>query len=215
MAANEQVNIVIRAKNEATATLKGVESQLGSLTTGIIAAGAAYLTWQAGIASIKNVIKAATEEELQWKKTASALKHHGFVVKTTLPTIQRMTDLLEDQTGQADELISYGFNRLIQANNSVSKSYEIMKVAADLAAGAHMDLDAAVQILLRAQAGNTQMLSRYGIQIDETAESAIRRTSGRGDGRLHRGDKTTRDGMGTGSGVRWQTVGECARGDAQ
>ncbi len=176
MATTELVNILIRAKDDATKALKTVEKTLGGIDKQVKAVAATYLTYEAVTSSITAVTKAALEEEKQWNKVTAALRLKGKAVDYVLPQIQDMTDALERETGISDELISGSMYRLIMANYDVAESYKIVRLAADISSTTNASLEETTVSLIKGMNGSEMQLNRLaaslGINIDRAGTAA-------------------------------------------
>ena len=84
------------------------------------------------------------------------------------------SDEMEKLTGNADEAVMRGLQKLIDAGQDAGQAMDTMRVAADLAAGTQMDLLSATDLLAKANMGATGMLSRYGIVLNESTPKAER-----------------------------------------
>lgn len=157
----EKLELLIGAKDRATPTLDKLKSS-------IIGIGAAYLGWQTVTGVIGDIIEKAAESEKVWNDVAAALDRHGFAVENNIKAIQSFSSELQRTTGISDELAGQSVQMLIDANNTLAGSFDIVRAAADLSAAKHIDMKTAVDLLIKASEGYTSMLSRYGIIIDES-----------------------------------------------
>ena len=157
----EKLNIVIGAKDQASSTLKRIQSSVMSI-------GAAYLSWRVAKDVIGGIVKAGIASETIWNDVAASLDRHGFAVDSNLKKIKAFGSELQDLTGISDELTGVAIQAFLDYNNDLATSLDLVKVAADLAAGGHMDMRAAVDLVGKASVGYTGTLSRYGIIIDES-----------------------------------------------
>jgi len=99
---------------------------------------------------------------------AASLQRHNYQQEKGLEATKKFTAALQRQTGISDELSGTSIQTLLDYNNDLQTSFYLTKVAADLAAGGHMDMKAAVDLVGKASVGYTGTLSRYGIIIDES-----------------------------------------------
>lgn len=160
------INILIKAKNEATAALESTLSSLTSLKGLSIAAGAAaaYMT-----AAFALVTKAAMAQEDADVRLAAALASIGQNTAANRAHLSRFIAQLEDVTGVEDETIASTVALLAQLGQLSGEGLEkATKTALDLAAALGMDLHAAATLVAKAAQGNTTALSRYGIVLDDT-----------------------------------------------
>jgi hypothetical protein len=157
----EKLELLIGAKDKASPVL----SKLKSAVVGI---GAAYLGWQGVTRIIGDIIEKAAESEKVWNDVTASLERHGFAVENNISAIQSFASELQRTTGISDELAGQSVQMLIDANNTLAGSFDIVRTAADFAAAKHIDVKSAVDLLIKASEGYTSTLSRYGIIIDES-----------------------------------------------
>lgn len=157
----EKLKLFIEAEDNATPTIK-------SLTKTIAGIGAAYLGWRTVTSVIGDIINAAAESERAWNAVSASLQRHGYQSAESLKAAKEFSSELQRQTGLSDELVGEGIQQLLDYGGKLNNTYDNMRIAADLAAGAHMDLRAAVDLIGKASVGYTATLSRYGIILDET-----------------------------------------------
>lgn len=158
----DKLQLEIGAKDSGATTI------LNSVKSSIVGIGAAYLGWKGVSTIIKSIVDAAAESEKTWNDVSASLKRHGYQTHEALKATQDFTNALQRQTGISDELAGTGIQLLLDYGNKLSDSYKYMKVAADLAAGGHMDMRAAIDLVGKASVGYTATLSRYGIILDES-----------------------------------------------
>lgn len=162
---NRNVNIVIRARNEASKALDSVLSSVTSLTgiAATAAAGAAYMAF-----AFTKVTKAAMEQENADVRLAAALASIGENTAENREHLARFIGQLEDITGVSDEAIQSAVALLAQLGELSGEGLEnATQAALDLSAALGMDLQSAATLVAKAAQGNTAALSRYGIVLDE------------------------------------------------
>lgn len=160
----ENLKMVVSVKDQASKKLKNIAGS-------IVAIGGAYIGMRAVVDSLTAVIEAAALHEKVWNDVAASLERHNFEIEKTLINIKDYSDQLQTLTGISDEVIGTSIQTFIDFNNDLATSFDLVKVAADLAAGGHMDMRAAVDLVGKASVGYTGTLSRYGIIIDESIPS--------------------------------------------
>lgn len=166
------VNILIKAKNDAS---KSLESVLKSLTSvqGIaieVAAGAAYMAL-----AFTKVTQAAMEQEKADVRLAAALASIGQNTAANREHPNKFVAQLEDLTGVSDEAISASVALLAQLGQLSGQGLEDATVAAlDLAAALGMDLQSAATLVAKAAQGNTAALTRYGIVLNQSIPTTER-----------------------------------------
>ena len=157
----ERLSIIIGIRDEATTALSKIRGE-------IVGIGAAYLGWQGAKAIISWTIEAAMESEKVWAGVANSLDNIGESSKRQLPVLQEFAAQFLSTAGIADEEIGLAVERLMSYGMGSKQAMDVMGTAVDFAAKRHIDLRTTVDLVGKAFAGNTQMLSRYGIIIDDT-----------------------------------------------
>jgi phage-related protein len=162
MASKTELDIVINAKDEASAKIKGIGVNLKDLGLGMAAAGT-VITGALGLA-----VNAAADAE---KKMA--------VVNATLASMGKAG---EDAKGAlltaADATLKLGFDneeaaqslaKFFQRTKDVNEATQLNAVAMDLARAKNIDLSSASTLVGQVLAGNGKVLKQYGIDIKDSA----------------------------------------------
>lgn len=103
---------------------------------------------------------------------AAAIKTRGGVVSDLLPVMDEYAKQRMISVGMDDDAIKSAMAYGMQLGVSKDKIQEATDAAIGLSAKLGMDLNSAMNLIGRASTGNTQMLSRYGVQIDKTKSAA-------------------------------------------
>lgn len=120
------------------------------------------------IGAITATVYAASEAEDAVIAVSSALAARGENVEALTKTINEYADELQRVTVYDDEAIKRGTAFAINMGVQTSRIREVMVAAIGLASAYHIDLETAFKLVGRAAAGNTAMLGRYGIVLDES-----------------------------------------------
>lgn len=147
-----------------------LKSVLGtSFKVGAVAAGAAL----AGLAvGMKQCIDAAAEEEKAIAMLSDSMRQHGTYSDEALKSLQEFASEQQKLTTYGDEVTISAMQQLQTFGMDIETMKQATKVAQDLAAAKGIDLNAAVQLVGKAYAGNTGTLSRYGIVLDSAKVQA-------------------------------------------
>lgn len=172
MAINEEVRILIKAKDEATNTLKGIGAQFGGLAKSIVGIGAAYLTWNTGKKLLTDIVKAGIEAETAMSKLKDSVSRSGQAWEKVGKQFETFATATQKLTGFDDEQIIEGLAKLTNFGASATTSMKSLSIAADFAAANAMDLTSAVTLLAKVEAGNLGAISRYIGAIDENLPEA-------------------------------------------
>lgn len=125
----------------------------------------------------RDSVRIAAEAEDSWNSLAGTLKTVGIEFADVRGEIEASANALKDTTRFGDEEFADTLQRLVVISGDYSRSLDNVGVVADVAAGAHLDLDAAAKLVGRAMVGDTGTLRRYGIVVreGEDAIAAMRR----------------------------------------
>lgn len=162
--ADHNINIKIGAKN----TTKGA---FGRVTAGLKRIGAAiatYLSARAVTSFVKSSIESFMRQEDALNSLSAALSKNGEDVSALMPKYQKFAAAIQTVTKYGDEgtleIMAYGRNLGI----TTDKLEDATRAAVGLAAKFKLDLRTSMMLVGRASQGQTQMLTRYGITLDDT-----------------------------------------------
>ena len=167
--ASKVVNLTIKLKDGFSNVLgklrSGLKSSMGAFKN-LAVAGIAATT--AIVAALVKVAKVYAVQEKAEKDLAAAIAQTGETVGRVLPKYQKFAAEMQKVTRYGDEavmsMMAYGINLGV----STDQIEDATKAAAGLAAMYKIDLQTAMMLVGRAALGQTQMLTRYGIILDET-----------------------------------------------
>lgn len=164
--------LVMSLKDEASAQLEKVKGGLGGVKTAALAIGGAAV---AGIgllaAGLYDAAQAAGEEEVGIARLGAAVTATGADWTTASGAIETY---IASQTARAaldDGVARDALSRLTTTTGDYKQAMDLLPLAMDLAAAKNMDLATASDIVGKVAMGNTGILSRYGIVLEEGATS--------------------------------------------
>lgn len=165
--ADKEVNIIIAVKNMVGRGIDAVKSSIASFSSALkdIALGAvtaaAALTGMAAKA-----VQAFAGDDASQQKLIATIKNVGGSVDDLLPKFAKLQDELMTNANVGDdvtrEMIALGLNMGIAAEDMEYAT----KAAVGLARAYNMDLETAMRLVGKAAAGNTDMLQRQGIELE-------------------------------------------------
>lgn len=169
--ADRRVQLVLEAHDRASRviddvgdSLKGIEIDLKKV--GLAAAGiVGALTGAAVVAT-----KAAIDGEVPWAKLDTQLQNAGYNSKALRGEIEAMGRSLQDVTRYADGDTVQVLGTLVGITQDYGASLRNIELVYDLATAREMDFTSAAQIVGRVMEGNNQILSRFGIVVEEGAD---------------------------------------------
>ncbi len=116
-------------------------------------------------------IQAANENARAVNTLAAAYNAVGYTAEGAMKQAQQFATKMQSLTGIADEAFLNAQRLLANYRVVGTKAQEAIQAAYALSIGRSIDFGAAMDIVTKAAAGQTQALARYGIQIDKNTES--------------------------------------------
>ena len=167
--ATKTVNLVIKLKDNVSSKLSKIRGGLGKMGAAFKKAALATVAMAAavGVAMVKMVKVFAAQQDAEIA-LASALDNVGLSGQKLLPIFQEYATSIQRVTKYGDEgiLAAMAYGKNLGINTGQLK--EATTAAIGLAAKYKIDLQTAMMLVGRASQGQTQMLTRYGIVMDET-----------------------------------------------
>ena len=159
------------------------QAGLGSLRRSIVGLAAGYVGAQGLITLARTSVSAFREQELVAGQTAVAIETLGVDFDRYSGRLDRAIKQVQ-QLGFDDEELAKSFQLLAGSAKSPEQALDQLGLAADLARGRYIDLEAATQIVNKANLGMSGALRRIGIDVDKNATSfqlleALQRRYGR------------------------------------
>ncbi len=112
---------------------------------------------------IKSTVKAAMEAQASLALTENAVKRSGLSWTDYADQIQKATLAQAQLSGFDDERMLKTFSTLVRRTQDVNKALQLNALAANVARGRNIELEAATQLVLRASIGMSGALRRLGI----------------------------------------------------
>lgn len=169
--ATTKLALEIIARNKAKRELAAFQSSLKATTATMKRFGTAALS-MVGIASVglalKSVTAAALVQETAVADLTAAMRNNADQSSITVSDLEKYAAEMQRATIYGDELI---LSQMAYATNlgiTTDKLKAATKAAIGLAAKYRIDLQSAMMLIGRASQGQTQMLTRYGIVLDES-----------------------------------------------
>ncbi|KKM60618.1 hypothetical protein LCGC14_1540090, partial [marine sediment metagenome] len=137
----------IKKLNSKIKTLGGASKKTSKIfskfTSGIaignIAATAATAIFTGVIGALKGIIDAAANTEKQWNLVTASLERHGLASEDNIAMVKKFADEMQTLTGVADEDYGRAVQRMIDAGQDLSTSFDLVAGAADIAASTGKD----------------------------------------------------------------------------
>jgi len=150
---------------KAGGAIGGIDKASRVATAGLLAMGAAF----AGFAALG--VKEAMGAEVIMTKLNATLAAQGLNTAKTREEIDALASSFV-QLGFDDEEAASSMQVLIQSTGDLSKSKELLGMSADLARAKTISLEAASQMLVRANMGAGKVFKQFGITLDTTLPKA-------------------------------------------
>ncbi len=172
MATSIPVEVLLKLTDQVSPQAGGIIKSLGDINLSQLAIGGAVAAGVGALAKgLIDAAAAAREEEVGIAKLGAAVRATGAdwgsasaAIEAYLAAELRRTAL---DDGEGREAIS----RLTTATGDYRQALELMGLAQDLAAAKGISLSSAAEIVGKVAQGNTGILSRYGITIQEGASA--------------------------------------------
>lgn len=200
MAEKAELDIVIKAYDEASQTLGKAGDQVSSFQKTFSVAKAAIGTASgAMVGFMSDIAREGAADAASLDTLRVAAENAGTSWEDVSDSTSRFIDMMRDTRSIADDKLKPALAGLIATTGSYERSVELAGLAADVARGKHMDLSSASELIGKVAMGNVSMLTRYGIVLGEnaTAEEALAELQKRFAGQAEAYGQTTAGQMET------------------
>lgn len=120
------------------------------------------------VAGVGVSLQAFGQEERAVASLTAALKNQGIISQDVINDLRQHAAALQNLTGVQDDEILSAESLLVNFGLTGEKLKEVTKLSLDFAKAKQIDLATAATILGKAFDGETAMLQRYGIVVDQT-----------------------------------------------
>lgn len=166
--ATDKLNIILSVENRATAELNSVAGSLKSLALGYASFQGVQALLRGTVEVVKALVAATAAQEKADLALNAALKNVGDTSEATRRRIQDFSGEMMRSTNFVDDQVQSAQILLITLGKLSGDGLErATKASADLAETLGIDLESAARLMAKAAQGNTEMLGRYGIVVDE------------------------------------------------
>jgi hypothetical protein len=152
---------------------RAMEARFGKLSEAARKVGTAMLV--AGTAIVGGLTlaaKAADDERVNVMRLESQLKNVGVAYADVSKELEENIAVTQRKTGIADDQQRIALGDLVMITGSYQRALELLPLALDLSAAKQIDLSTAAELVGKVAQGNTGVLSRYGIVLQEGATAA-------------------------------------------
>ena len=157
---------------DAEESLKSVQKNLRSLgdTARKVGIAMTALGGAAVFAGV-NFVQAALEQERALATLGTFVERAGTSFASVREEILATTAALQRKTNFGDEVQIRSLQQMVALSGDYENSLKALPAVLDLATALNIDLNAAVNLVGRGLAGNTELFSRYGIEIAKGASA--------------------------------------------
>jgi len=163
-----EVQVLLTLRDRASSGLKRFSGGLESLSTGLRRASMAMTALAGGAALLgKGFITAALEQERALKTLGTFIDRTGVAFADVREEVLRTTAALQAKTNFGDEEQIRVLQQLVALSGSYENSLAALPAVLDLSEGLSISLSSATNLLGRGLSGNTELFSRYGLEIEK------------------------------------------------
>lgn len=159
---NNVLEFVIKAKDEASETLKSFASQAQDIGKKMAVAGG-VITGALGLA-----VRAAADGEAQMAQFNNTIKNTKGSTDAAREALLKAADATKDFGFDNDDS-AQAMARFYQRTGDVNQAIKLNSIAMDLARNKNIGLSEAANLVGQVLSGNGKVLKQYGIDIKETA----------------------------------------------
>ncbi len=146
---------------------KSAETSFQKIGKASLGAGAAIT---AGVVvGLTKSVQAAEDAQRVQAQTESQLKALGISYADHAKQIENVIDKTSKLAAVDDEELQTSFNQLVRTTGNVGKALKDAALAADIARGKNISLEAATMLVTKAELGKAGALTRAGIAVDANA----------------------------------------------
>lgn len=150
------------------------ETGFNSMAAGVGKALAAFAAAKGILDFFASSVTLANENARAVNTLAAAYQAVGYTAEGAMKQAQEFATRMQNLTGIADEAFLNAQRLLANYGVVGTKAQEAIQAAYALSIGRSMDFATAMDLVSKAAAGQTSVLTRYGIQIDKNTESGAK-----------------------------------------
>jgi len=171
------MNMVVKAIDQATPTLRKIGKAFGGLKRAGSAVGSGLKTAAVGALAITAAVAgfalaataAAADEEKQIARLNGVLKTRGMLTDANSAAVENQISKLEN-LAIADDAVRESLIVATQFTKKFNDAIKIQNVAADVAAAKNISLEEATALVGKAYQGNTKGLKGLGVEVKKGAK---------------------------------------------
>lgn len=168
--AKSMVEIVIGAKDQFSGVMDKANSRMKSMAGSARKAGLVVSAFGgAGIIAGKSFVDAALVQQKALDVLGNAVEKTGVSFDQVKQDVLDTTAALQQKTNFGDEQQIQALGRLVALSGNYEDSLAALPAVMDTATALGIDFNAATTLIGRGLAGNTEMFTRYGVEIEKGA----------------------------------------------
>jgi len=184
--ADQTVKLLFEAEDKASAAIKDVNTAIdgtkkssddahtslanfGKLILGIGAAVVGAKLVKGAVQFGKEIAQSAAEDEAAWAKMAQAVENTGASYDVAGEAIGDYVNRQMLNTAFSEDQQLEAIQKLTEMTGDYGEALDLTSIAMDMSAATGQDLASAAQLVGRVAAGDTTLLKRYGIIVEEGA----------------------------------------------
>lgn len=160
------LQFVIRAKDEASSSLKGFSETAGKMKVAFTVAGAAIT------AALGSTLESAVDAQVEMARFDATLASMGKTGANAKDGLLKAADATL-KLGFDNEEAANSLAKLFQRTKDVTKANELNNIAMDLARAKNISLSQASDMVGMVLSGNGKVLKQFGIDLKETKDPML------------------------------------------
>lgn len=189
MQGDQDLNLTIRAKDEATDTINKVQKSLGEVSQGMKSTGKAsdgmtasvfkgvlaYDALKKAVGLSIDFLKSSVNESIEagrvMQQVETNVRNAGLAYDLLAPKIKAYSENAV-QLGFDDETAAQSLSKLLIVTKDYEQARALANLSMDLARNKNIGLEEATKAILMVTQGNTKALREYGIEMGDNATTA-------------------------------------------
>lgn len=171
------MNMVVKAIDQATPTLRKIGKGFGALKNAGSAVGSGLKTAAVGALAITGAVAgfalaataAAADEQKQIARLNGVLKTRGMLTDANSAAVENQISKMEN-LAISDDAVRESLITATQFTKNFNDALKIQNVAADVAAAKGISLEEATSLVGKAYQGNTKGLKGLGVEVKKSAK---------------------------------------------
>lgn len=148
--------------------VNALASATDKLGGAVVAAVAAFASWQAVKTLLADSVKAAAATERSYNVLRASVQRAGIAWEEAETGLRAFTDQMQTMTGVADEEFAFAIGLFLDLGLDMRRTLDSVRLSMDLAISKGEDFRATARFLAESYANSTTSLAKWGVKIDQT-----------------------------------------------